>query len=49
MLQEWRADYGEAIVSTLPKQLSWSHFVTILPLKDPLKRNFYAELCWVER
>jgi len=38
-----------AIVSTLSKQLSWSHFVEILPLKDPLKRDFYAELCRAER
>jgi predicted nuclease of restriction endonuclease-like (RecB) superfamily len=37
------------IVSTLSKQLSWSHFVEILPLKDPLKREFYAELCRAER
>jgi predicted nuclease of restriction endonuclease-like (RecB) superfamily len=37
------------IVSTLSKQLSWSHFFEILPLKDPLKRQFYAELCRVER
>jgi hypothetical protein len=37
------------IVSALSKQLSWSHFVEILPLKDPLKRDFYAELCRVER
>ena len=29
--------------------MSWSHFVEILPLKDPLKRDFYAELCRVER
>jgi len=37
------------IVSALSKQLSWSHFVEILPLKDPLKREFYAELSRVER
>ncbi len=37
------------IVSALSKQLSWSHFVEILPLKDPFKRDFYAELCRVER
>jgi predicted nuclease of restriction endonuclease-like (RecB) superfamily len=37
------------IVSTLSKQLSWSQFVEILPLKDALKRDFYAELCRVER
>lgn len=37
------------IVSTLSKQLGWSHFVEILPLKDPLQREFYAEMCRVER
>ena len=33
------------IVSTLSRQLSWSHFVEIIPLDDPLKREFYAEMC----
>ena len=37
------------IVSALSKQLSWSHFIEILPLKDALKRDFYAELCRAER
>ncbi len=37
------------IVSALSKQLSWSHFVEILPLKDALKRDFYAEMCRMER
>jgi predicted nuclease of restriction endonuclease-like (RecB) superfamily len=36
-------------VSTLSTQLGWSHFVEILPLKDELKRDFYAEICRVER
>src|SRR5262249_15521538 len=26
-----------------------SHFLLLLPLKDPLKRDFYAEMCRVER
>ena len=39
----------EAIVATLSRQLSWSHFIEILPLKAPLEREFYAELCRVER
>ncbi len=30
VLQEKRAEYGEAIVSTVSKQLSWNHFVEIL-------------------
>ena len=37
------------IVSTLSRQLSWSHFVEILQLKDPLQRDFYAEMCRMER
>ena len=39
----------EEIVATLSQQLSWSHFVEILPLKQPLEREYYAELCRVER
>ena len=34
----------QAIVSTLSTQLSWSHFVELLPVKDPLAREFYAEI-----
>ena len=25
--------------------MSWSHFIEILPLKQPLEREFYAEMC----
>jgi DUF1016 N-terminal domain len=35
----------EAIVLTLSQQLSWSHFLEILPFKDPLARDFYGEMC----
>jgi predicted nuclease of restriction endonuclease-like (RecB) superfamily len=37
------------IISTLSRQLSWSHFVEIIPLKDDLQRDFYAEMCRIER
>ena len=37
------------IVAALSKQLSWSHFVELIPLEDSLKRDFYAEMCRVER
>jgi predicted nuclease of restriction endonuclease-like (RecB) superfamily len=37
------------IVATLSQTLSWSHFCELLPLKEPLQREFYAELCRVER
>lgn len=39
----------ETVVATLSQQLSWSHFIEILPLKQPLEREYYAELCRVER
>ena len=39
----------ERIVATLSQQLSWSHFRELLPLEDPLQREFYAEMCRVER
>jgi predicted nuclease of restriction endonuclease-like (RecB) superfamily len=39
----------EAIVSTLSRQLSWSHFLDLIYIDDPLKRDFYAEICRLER
>ncbi len=37
------------IVATLSHQLGWSHFKEILPLSDHLTRDFYAEMCRLER
>lgn len=37
------------IVSSLMTQLSWTHFLQIIPLDDLLKRGFYAEMCRIER
>jgi predicted nuclease of restriction endonuclease-like (RecB) superfamily len=37
------------IVVTLSRQLGWSHFVALLPIADPLQRDFYAEMCRMER
>jgi hypothetical protein len=31
------------IVATLSRELGWSHFVELIPLKKPLQRDFYAE------
>src|SRR6185436_908858 len=27
----------------------WSHFIDLIPIKDPLKRGFYTEMCRIER
>ena len=39
----------EETVVKLSAQLGWSHFVEIIPLKDELQRDFYAEMCRIER
>ena len=36
------------ILQALSAKLSWSHFKAIIYLDDPLKRDFYAEMCRVE-
>jgi len=37
------------IVSTLSRVLAWSHFLEIIYIGDPLARDFYAEMCRLER
>jgi predicted nuclease of restriction endonuclease-like (RecB) superfamily len=40
-----RAEYGKQILQTLAAKLSWSHFKDLIYIQDPLKREFYAEMC----
>lgn len=37
------------IVVSLSRQLGWSHFVALIPIGDSLQRDFYAEMCRMER
>ena len=37
------------IVSSLRRQLSWTHFKKLIYIEDCIKRDFYAEMCRVER
>lgn len=39
----------EEIVAALRRQLTWTHFRELLAIDDPLKREFYAEMCRAER
>src|SRR5574337_281556 len=39
----------EKIVVSLIRELSWTHFLALLPLKEPLQREFYAEMCRAQR
>jgi hypothetical protein len=49
MIQFDEAFPDEEIVAALRRQLGWTHFKALIPLKDPLQREFYAEMCRVER
>ncbi|MBF0120602.1 MAG: DUF1016 family protein [Desulfobacterales bacterium] len=37
------------IVSTLWRQLTWSHIKEIIYIDDPLKRDFYSQMCLLEK
>ena len=39
----------EQIVVSPMRQLAWTHFIALIPLKDSFQREFYAEMCSVER
>ena len=39
----------EQIVVSLIRNLSWTHFLALIPLVKPLQREYYAEMCRVER
>jgi predicted nuclease of restriction endonuclease-like (RecB) superfamily len=39
----------ERIVSALRRQLSWTHIKTLIYMDDPLKRQFYIEMCKLEK
>ena len=42
--------YGDTeILATLSQTLSWSHFQELLPVDNSLARDFYAEMCRIER
>ena len=37
------------IVSALLRQLGWTHFISLISSRIGLKRDFYAEMCRMER
>ncbi len=39
----------EKIVVSLIRQLSWTHILALIPIEDPLKREFYIEMCIHEK
>lgn len=49
MLQFAEVFNDEKIVVSLIRHLSWTHFLALIPLKDSLQRQFYIEMCCIER
>ncbi len=39
----------QEIVSAVRRQLSWTHIKTLIYIDDPLKRDFYLQMCQAER
>jgi len=37
------------IVVSLIRQLSWTHIITLIPITDYVKRDFYIEMCKLEK
>ncbi len=49
MMQFAEVFSDEQIVVSLIRQLSWTHIIALIPLKEPLQREFYAEMCRIEK
>jgi predicted nuclease of restriction endonuclease-like (RecB) superfamily len=49
MIQFGEVYPDEQIVAALLRQLSWTHFTILIPIKDSIKRDFYTEMCRIER
>lgn len=39
----------EQNVVSLIRHLSWTHVIALIPVKDPLQREFYTEMCRIEK
>lgn len=49
MMQFAKTFPDKNIVVSLIRQLSWTHILAIIPIEDPLKREFYIQLCIHEK
>jgi len=48
MIQVYESFSDKQIVATLSRQLSWSHFIELIKIKDEVKREFYIAMCSTE-
>jgi predicted nuclease of restriction endonuclease-like (RecB) superfamily len=49
MVQFGQAFSDQEIVASLMRQLSWTHFLQLIPIKPPAARSYYARQCASER
>jgi len=40
--------YSEEMFATLSQTLSWSHFIELVSIENPVKRLFYQQMCIIE-
>ncbi len=45
---QFAKEFDKEKVATLWRQLTWSHIKQLLPIDDPIKRDFYIEMCKLE-
>ncbi|WP_339374113.1 DUF1016 N-terminal domain-containing protein [Pelagibaculum spongiae] len=38
----------QEIVVSLMRQFNWTHLIALIPMKDPLQWEFYAQMCRIE-
>lgn len=48
MMQFAQIFNDEQIVVSLIRQLTWTHFIALIPIKDELQREFYTQMCRIE-
>jgi hypothetical protein len=49
MVQFAAAFPDEKMVAAVRRQLTWTHLRELIAIDDPLKRQFYSEMCRIER
>jgi predicted nuclease of restriction endonuclease-like (RecB) superfamily len=48
-MMQFASVFGDfEIVASAMRQLSWTHFLMLIPISEDTKRNFYLEICKIE-
>ena len=49
MIQFYEVFPDFEIVASLMRQLSWTHFILFIPIKNDIEREFYAQMCRIKK